>query len=252
MRDNRRKEIAAYISHRQSVTMTELCEAFKVSMNTIRADVRFLEETGTVEKIYGGVRSIMQQEIPLFTQRTQLHTGDKLAIARAAAAHLVDGDTLFVDAGTTTMHLLSFVPQEMHLTVITGNLHLISQANLRPNVELMVLPGSVNRRTNSLSGVSTLEYLGRYHFCKALLATTGLSEDGGLNVSSYLEYEIKRLAIQQSEQRILLCDSGKYGASGLMNYATLREIHRLITDSACPGELRSLCQRSETVLEIAE
>ena len=65
MRDNRRKEIAAYIARRQSVTMQELCETFHVSMNTIRADVAFLEEAGTVEKVYGGVRAIMQQEIPL-------------------------------------------------------------------------------------------------------------------------------------------------------------------------------------------
>ena len=47
MRDNRRKEIAAYIARRQSVTMQELCETFHVSMNTIRADVAFLEEAGT-------------------------------------------------------------------------------------------------------------------------------------------------------------------------------------------------------------
>ena len=58
MRDSRRKEIAAYITRRGSVTMPELCETFHVSMNTIRADVSFLEQTGTVEKVYGGVRAV--------------------------------------------------------------------------------------------------------------------------------------------------------------------------------------------------
>ena len=231
MRDRRRKEIAAYITRRGSVTMPELCETFHVSMNTIRADVSFLEQTGTVEKVYGGVRTVQQQEIPLFAQRAQLHTEAKRAIVRQAASLVNDGDTLFVDAGTTTMHLLDMLPLEVHATIVTGNLHIIAQAYTRPNLELIVLPGALNRRTNSVSDVSTLEFLGRYHFGKALMAATGLSADGKLNVSSYLDHEIKHLAVQQSDHRILLCDSAKFGAAGLMSYASLKDMDRLITDT---------------------
>ena len=169
MRDNRRKEIAAYISRQQFASMAELCEVFHASINTIRADVAFLEKTGTVEKVYGGVRSVPQQEIPLFAQRMQMHPDAKQAIVRTAAELLQDGDTLFVDAGTTTMNLLSFLPPERRLTIVTGNLHLIGQAATRPNVELVVLPGCVNRRTNSVSDVSTFEFLSRHHFIKAFL-----------------------------------------------------------------------------------
>lgn len=252
MRESRRKEMAAYISRKGSATMQELCTAFPVSMNTIRTDVAFLEKTGTVEKVYGGVRSVLQQEIPLFAQRAKLHTSAKLAIARQAAFHVNDRDTLFVDAGTTTMHLLDMLPQDIHATIVTGNLAIIAQAASKPNLELIVLPGALNRRTNSVADVSTLEFLARYHFGKALLAATGLSADGKLNVSSYLDFEIKRLAVQQSEQRILLCDSAKFGATGLMSYASLSEIHQLITDAACPEGLRALCRSSGTLLEIAE
>lgn len=250
MRDDRRKEMADYIARRQSASMRELCEVFGASINTVRADVAFLEQTGAVEKVYGGVRSLLQQEIPLFDQRAQLRTEQKLRIARAAVSFLEDGDTLFIDAGTTTMHLLDLIPEEMHLTVITGNLHLISRAYLCPHVELIVLPGSVNRRTNSVSDVSTLEFLRRYHFIKAIMATTGLSADGGLNVSSYLDYEIKHRAVEQSEQRILLCDSAKFGAAGLLSYATLADISRLVTDEGCPAALREACEKSGTELYV--
>ena len=100
--------------------------------------------------------------------------------------------------------------------------------------------------------MSTLEFLGRYHFGKALMAATGLSADGKLNVSSYLDHEIKHLAVQQSDHRILLCDSAKYGAAGLMSYASLKDMDRLITDTLCPPELRALCRSFGTLLEIAE
>lgn len=251
MRDSRRKELAAYIAQQGDVTMPELCEAFHVSMNTIRADVAALEKTGTVEKVYGGVRSTMQQEVPLFTQRAQIHADAKQAIAHAAARQLKDGDTLFIDAGTTTMHVLDALPAEIRLTIVTGNVPLLARAFNHPEIEIFVLPGSFNRRTNSVSGIGTMEILSRYHFAKAIMATTGLSKDGKLNVSSYLEYEIKRLAVQQSDQRILLCDSSKFGASGLIGYATLGEMDRLITDADCPEALKTLCAKSGTALEIA-
>ncbi len=115
-----------------------------------------------------------------------------------------------------------------------------------------MLPGALNRRTNSVSDVSTLDFLGRYHFGKALMAATGLSADGKLNVSSYLDHEIKHLAVQQSDHRILLCDSAKYGSAGLMSYASLKDMDRLITDSLCSPELRALCRSFGTLLEIAE
>ncbi len=185
----------------------------------------------------------MQQDVPLFTQRTKLRPDAKFSIARAAAAMINDGDTLFIDAGTTTMHILSLIPAEKHVTIITGNLHIISQSLGKPNVDIIVLPGNVNRCTNSVADISTLEFLGRYHFGKAFMATTGLSVNGALNVTSYLEYEIKKLAMQQSDQHILLCDSGKYGNSALMSYADLSQIQCVITDTACPKEFEELCEK---------
>ena len=252
MRADRRKELAAYIAHHGEVSMTELCDAFHVSMNTIRADVAALEETGTVTKVYGGVRSAMQQEVPLFTLRTHQHSDAKWAIARAAAHHISDGDTLFLDAGTTTMQVIEALPMDIRLTIVTGNVQVLPQAHSHPNIDLMVMPGLYNRRTGSVSGVNTMEFLSQHHFIKALMATTGLSADGKLNVSSYLEYEIKRHALQQSDQCILLCDSSKFGASGLIGYGTLKDIDLLITDWDCPDELKTLCERCGTELEIVD
>lgn len=251
MRSNRRKDVAAYIARHRSATIRELCEVFDVSVNTIRADIAFLISTGTVEKVYGGVRSVPQNEVALFTQRTDVRPAEKKLIAHAAAELIRNGDTLFVDAGTTTMNLLETLPPEKHVAVITGNLHLITQAGSRQNIDLIVLPGTLNRRTNSVADVGTIEFLSRYHFAKAILGTTGLSSDGKLNVTSYLEYEIKRLAVKQSDEKILLCDSRKFGNTGLMSYASLSDIDRLITDSACPDELRALCEESGTELIIA-
>lgn len=252
MRDSRREQMATFIAQKHTATMTELCQAFQVSINTVRADVAYLVQTGAVEKVYGGVRSMIHQEVPLFTQRTGLHTDEKNRIARQAEQCIADQDILYIDAGTTTMHLLNHLAPSKHITILTGNLHLVSQAYNMPNVNLIILPGSMNRRTNSVTDVSALEFLGRYHFTKAFMGVSSISSDGALNVSSYMEYELKRAAVHQCQHAYLLADSSKFGGTGLMSYGALSDIEEIITDEHCPQQIRTLCAEQNIRLTIAE
>lgn len=252
MKDDRRKQIEAMVARRDTVTMEELRREFGVSMNTVRSDVAYLVDTGAVEKIYGGVRSVQRQEVPLFTQRTQLRADEKRRIARYAQDLIDDGDTLYIDAGTTTMHLIDFLDPGKHVTIVTGNLYVVHQAYDKPNAELILLPGGMNRRTNSVSDVSTLEFLGRYQFAKAFMGASGVSLDGRLNVSTYIEYELKKLAAARSRQVFLLLDSGKFGGSSLMSYGSLEDMTEIITAAPCPEEIRDLCQRKGTRLTIVD
>lgn len=252
MRDSRREQMAAFIAQRHTATMTELCQVFQVSINTVRADVAYLVQSGAVEKVYGGVRSVIHQEVPLFTQRTGLHTEEKRRIARQAEMCIKDQDILYIDSGTTTMHLLDFLDPAKHITVLTGNLHLVGQAYNKPNVELIILPGSMNRRTNSVTDVSALEFLGRYHFAKAFMGVSSISSDGALNVSSYMEYELKRAAVRQCQHTYLLADSSKFGGTGLMSYGSLSDMAELITDAHCPEQIRALCAQQNIRLTAAE
>lgn len=252
MRDARIKQMEAMVARRQTVTMEELRQAFGVSMNTVRSDVAYLVSTGAVEKIYGGVRAVQRQEVPLFTQRRDLRPGEKRRIARQAEERIRDGDILYIDAGTTTMHLIDLLDPAKHVTVITGNLHVVSQAYSKPNVELIVLPGVMNRRTNSTADVSTLEFLGRYQYGKAFMGASGVSADGKLCVSTYIEYELKKLALRQSRQAYLLVDAGKFGGSSLMSYGALEDMTEIITAAPCPEELRERCLRKDIRLTIME
>lgn len=250
VKEARRKQMEALIAQRKTVSMEALREAFGVSMNTVRADVAYLVETGTVEKVYGGVRILRDRDVPLFDQRSQLHTDAKRRIARWAERSIRDGDVLYIDSGTTTMHLIDFLDPAKHVTVVTGNMYVMAQAGGRPNVELIVLPGALNRRTNSVSDVSTLEFLGRYHCAKAFMGVTGVSPDGKLNVSTYIEYELKRLAVRQSQHPYLLADASKFGGESLMSYGVLGDLEEVFTDAPCPEPFRAACSQQGVRLTI--
>ncbi len=245
MKESRRKQMQALIAQRKTVTMEELQATFRVSMNTIRTDVAYLVDTGAAEKIYGGVRILQEQEVPLFTQRASLRAGAKERIARKAEELIQDGDILYFDPGTTTMHLIDCLSPGKHVTIITGSLYVITQAGPRPNVQLIVLPGVLNRRTNALSDVSTLEFLGRYHFAKAFMGVSGISPGGKLNVSTYIEYELKKLALRQSLHAYLLADAAKFGQESLMTYGSIEEMEEVITDAPCPEPFLEVCKEKD-------
>lgn len=242
MKEDRIKRMGTVIAQRQSVTMEDLCKEFQVSMNTVRADVAYLVKTGAVEKIYGGVRAISHKQVPLFTSRTMLSPDQKHRIAVQAEKMVEDKDIIFIDAGTTTMHLIDCLDPAKHVTIVTGNLYVIQKAYDHENVELIVLPGTMNRRTNSVSDVSSLEYLSRYQFNKAFMGVSGVSEDGWLNVSTYIEYEIKRTALKKCQLAYLLVDSTKFKGTGLMSYGNLKDMTRIITDKGCPDFVSEYCE----------
>lgn len=252
MKEVRQKQMLSLIAQRGSITMEELQRIFGTSMNTIRSDVAKLAASGAVEKIYGGVRILSTQEVPLFTHRSDLHADGKRRIAQYAQNLIQDNDTLYIDPGTTTMHLMDFLSPAKHVTIITGNLSILSRASAFPNVELIVLPGLLNRRTNSVADVSTLEFLARYRCAKAFLGASGVSPSGKLNVSTYIEYELKKLAMQQSLHTFLLADGSKFGKESLMAYGTIVDLEEIITDASCPDFARELCAREGVRLTVVD
>ncbi|HIR78731.1 MAG TPA: DeoR/GlpR transcriptional regulator [Candidatus Egerieenecus merdigallinarum] len=231
MRNDRLLEMEKVIGQSGTISMTELCDLFNVSMNTVRRDVAELRRRGDVEKVYGGVCAVENNGGVLrpFTERQTIADAAKRAICREAAKLLEDGDVVFVDSGTTMVHLVDNLANRQELTIITNNLALVQQAIPYDNLRMIVLPGQLRRKTNSLTGMETVRALRQYNIRKAFLAATGSTLTGVTN-SSPQEYEIKRTALECSGERILLLCKQKFGHAGLMTYADFQDFHYIVTD----------------------
>ena len=172
MRNDRLLEMEKVIGQSGTISMTELCDLFNVSMNTVRRDVAELRRRGDVEKVYGGVCAVENNGSVLrpFTERQTIADAAKRAICREAAKLLEDGDVVFVDSGTTMVHLVDNLANRQELTIITNNLALVQQAIPYDNLRMIVLPGQLRRKTNSLTGMETVRALRQYNIRKAFLA----------------------------------------------------------------------------------
>ncbi|MGI6199238.1 MAG: DeoR/GlpR family DNA-binding transcription regulator [Christensenellales bacterium] len=235
MRSQRIQEIENYIYEQKTVTLDQICQHFGISKSTIRRDLEQILQNGNIKKIYGGVTVQSKKELISFHERNIAHLAEKERIAKKAAEMVSDGDIIFIDSGTTTLHMIDALADRRKLTVLTNNFEVIYRAIPYENINLISLSGTLNRKTLSFTGPSAAQVLGAYNVSKAFMAATGFSVESGVTNSSPVESDVKRVAVQRSQQVVLLADHFKFDTVSLITYCNLEQIDTLVTDTM-PGE----------------
>ncbi len=250
MRTIRITEIENYIYEKKNVSLDELMEKFSVSKNTIRRDIDYIVKNTSIIKTYGGVTVPNKGENTLssYTQRSNVNSEQKLNIAMLAGDEIEDGDTIYIDSGTTTTKIIDYI-ENKRVTIITNNLNILISAVKYPSISVISLPGELLRDTLSLVGPLSIEFLSQFNISKSFMSTTGFSIDKGVTNSSPLESGIKEMAISKSGKIYLMADMSKYNYTALMTYSTLKDIDVLLTNGAIPKELSDFCDKNDIVIK---
>lgn len=249
MKSFRLRRMEQYVLEKENVSMEELCREFDISMNTVRLDVASLVKKGSIKKVYGGVCSNRQNSLVPFEERKMKHGDRKKSVCRAAANLVEDGDIIYIDSGTTMMYLPDYLGNKKNVTILTNNLNAITRAVPYANLQVICLPGILERKTNSFVSAETGKILERYNIRKAFFAATGVTMNGDVTNSSSLEYEIKREAMQHSVHKYLLLDSSKFNKSALLTYAHISDMEKVIADDEMSPALNELCERYNVELQ---
>ena len=146
MQNERMRQIMTLLLREKKVSARELTERFGVSAESVRRDLSALEQQGVVRKVYGGA-VLVEEHLPegdaeVFQVRLTEHWREKQAIARAAAALIQDGDTVFLDSGTTVGALVPLLRQRKALTVITRSLRSAAQLGMCDHLTVYCLGGA--------------------------------------------------------------------------------------------------------------
>lgn len=230
MRENRLTKMEAYIRKNGSVSLDELCREFDVSKNTVRRDIAEIVEHTDIRKIYGGV-SVQRNTIPPpFAERSAVNRDVKERLGRCAAQLVKDGDIIYVDSGTTTCHLIDYLGDRENVTVVTHSLDVINRAVSYPGLNIIALSGTLNRKTLSFTGQSTIDVLRDLNISKAFMAANGISVKNGATQSTSIEFAIKKCVVNRSDSVYLMIERRKVGAVSLLTYCPLEEIDLIITE----------------------
>lgn len=243
MKISRLNSIEQYVIAKETASIDELCEVFGVSKNTIRRDLNDLEARGHISKVYGGVTATQNAGAVPMPVRSGLNLADKAAIGQLAAAEVEDGDTVFIDSGSTTLQLLRYLGGHKNLTIITHSLGALAEAAKYDGLSVISLGGVYNYTTDSFVGLSTFESLSSMKINKAFMGATGVSIESGMMNTTFLEGEIKRGVVQRASHVFLMADSTKLDREAVITFCRLEDIAGFITDRRPPDRYMEFFER---------
>ena len=250
MKVERIHQIHELLKERKRISLDELCEIFGVSKNTIRRDIAELEEDGIIKKVYGGIvlkeADIMSLEP--FSDRETRNINEKKIIADLAASLVTDGEVIYIDSGTTTMHMLPRLAEKNFLTIVTASIYVLELATRFSNLNVIATGGNLQPPIKALVGADVVNCIKNYNFSKIFLASTGVSIEHGATNASPLECEVKRELVKKSCAKYLLVDSSKFDVASLMTYSDLSNIDHIVTDKNPPEKYFDFFQKNSVNL----
>lgn len=240
MTKDRRESIRALLTAKPYVSLAELCEMFpEVSEMTLRRDIGYFEGLGEAIKVRGGARStkfITASTDDSMSARMRENVDSKEKIARAAAAYLETGRSIFIDSGSTLQQMVKFVRNERYNFTTTNPAAALELAAIGQPI-VNVTGGRLDRDYQSVSGLQAMRFIADVNIDIALLSPSGLSLRSGFTGGSYAECELKRAVVEKADSVIMLMDSSKIGKSLPYTFCHLDGVSALICDAPLPEPL---------------
>ncbi len=240
------------------VEVTALASKFATSTETIRRDLREMEKSGLLTRTHGGAVIARNKysdgyEYPLLVRGLQKYE-EKQMICRATAPLLEDGDTIFLDNSSTTMHLLKYIPRNIKITIVTNSIQVMLEAGKLNNSNMIVISvgGIFNSKNYSLTGVLSKNYARNFYPDKAIMSCRGIEKISGMTDASIYEIEVKQMMIEHARQFILMADYTKFGLTGAIHLGGLEEIDVVVTDSKVDRAVLKMFDEYKTKIIIAE
>ena len=242
--------IAELVTGTGRVSVTTLAERFRITTETIRRDLATLENAGAVRRVHGGAVaadrfSTSEESI---NERTIQRPDQKLRIAQAALALIPQGKSgsILLDAGSTTEALADLIsrrPAEVspgsaaELVVITHAVPIAARLASAPGIALQILGGRVRGLTQAAVGQATVDSAQRLRPDIAFIGANGIHASFGLSTPDPEEAAVKAAFVHSARRIVVLADSSKLDAETLVQFASLKDLDTLITDSEPGPEL---------------
>lgn len=193
------------------VIAADLAQEFSISEDTIRRDLREMAAAGLLKRVYGGALPATAADDNTVLKRLSEKPERKDALAKAAAGCFRPDMTLFIDAGSTNLAIAQAIPPGLPLTVIT-NAPMIAAILLdRPDIDVVMIGGRLDRKSGAALGAKAMEDAANFRPDLCVLGSCGLDIDNGVTASFYEEAEFKRFIALKSRRVMAAVTNEKLG-----------------------------------------
>lgn len=228
-----------------------LAERLRVSEETIRRNVRTLEANGLVTKVHGGVHitdSVGEQPLHF---RMNVNPEPKRLIAAKVATIVKNGDSLFLDIGSTTAFIAVALQKHRDLFIVTNSLSVAHTLATRNDNRVYFAGGELRAHDAGSFGIEALHYIERFNLQHAILSVTAINARSGFMLQDIQEADISRVAARQAQNRIIVADAEKFGRTAPITIAPPETYDMLVTDAEPPADIRRMLDQNNVKVVLA-
>jgi len=236
---HRRTKILEKLESDGQVNVTDLSKQFNVSEVTIRNDFLQLEKKNMLIRARGGAIKVSRVGVDFeLSQKQKINLDLKKKIGKRSAELVKDGDTIIIDAGTTTQEMVKNIGSDSKLTVITNALNIANNLVYNNNIQVIMPGGFLRKDALSMIGSPAEKTLRDYLCDKLFLGVDGLDFEFGISTPNIEEAHLNKIMIEISRQIIVLADSSKVKKRSLAVICPLSKVDILVTDGGLEPEYR--------------
>jgi DeoR/GlpR family transcriptional regulator of sugar metabolism len=245
--EKRRKKLIALLKEKHTLLVTEISSHLQVSEITVRRDLIALEKMGLIKRQHGKAQLIEKNSDKEVNEEIE---GLKNAIAKKAAELVHEGNTLFVNTGTTALAALKYL-ENKRVTIVSNNVK-VAGLEHNPNSTVILSGGEIRYPKEALVGDIAIDSFSKMSSDISILGCSGLSVENGITTSVLHESKINSLIIERTKGLVIVvADYRKIGFSSNFTSGHLKDVNYLITDTfADPEVLRSIEKQGVQVIQI--
>lgn len=236
--EERHQQIAEVIKNKGKITVAEIKVTYGISDESARRDLRLLEQKGVCKRTHGGAIAMQKVSVRPSPDRnfdTMPIFDNYREISRAAASLIQENDTVYLTGGSFGHIILSFLPKDIHYTVVVNSVEIGKELRSFPNIDIYITGGKM-RQSGSLVDSLAREFVSRLHFDLSFITGAGLTAEFGLSNGTDETASFQRAVMKNSRKNILLIPSGKVGVDSFIKVCDVTAFDTIITDWDCVEE----------------
>ncbi|WP_160297784.1 DeoR/GlpR family DNA-binding transcription regulator [Devosia chinhatensis] len=227
--NQRQAQILEAVRTNGAAAVSELAAQFDVTTQTIRRDLKVLEERGLLVKGFGGAFAAPGVARYTYSERHSTEIEIKRELVEALRPLLFNGATLFVGLGTTFHALHHVIADFPGVLIASPNLEVIYNCALHTDATVYVYGGYVrNKDTSILTLAGGVRQ--KFKFDLAIIGASAIDRDGAVLEFDPMEVELTREVLAQSRKVVLVAHEGKFDRKAPHLVTQVSDVDVLVTN----------------------
>ena len=234
------------------VQSTALSVYFSVSEDTIRRDLRELAAEGRLQRVHGGALPASSAVVP-FAERKTVKMDAKKNVARKGAQLISAGQVVIIDGGTTTAELITFLPRDLQITVVTHSPSIALGLVEHPLIDVILIGGRLYKHSIVTVGAAAIEGIGNIHADLFFMGVTGIHPEAGLTTGDFEEACIKRAFSGRAAETIVLASPEKINTASSFAIGHVSLANTMVVEEGTDRAwINAITEKGVTIVKTAD